>query len=206
MTFYIFPCLFIECRFEWGREGGGGNQKNDHARGSAGLRVRSELTRVRACEFWSQSYEALFFSFAFSLGDLQHRSWRKVRLFWKNTLTWCVTTIFLDWKPIASSRDPSYIDYFGLDQSQGSFEGKTPEIERLTGKISSSTDSDSRQERLHPWSPQTLNTWPRTQPRRWDNTKNMCKELLCGPGGPIMTTISWWGGVGESPMRRWKRW
>ena len=203
MFFYIFSCLLPECRFEWGV---GGNQKNDHARGSAGLRVRSEWTRVRACEFWSQSYEALFCSFAFSLGDLQHKSWRKVRLFWKNTLTWCVTTIFLDWKPIASSRDPSYIDYFGLDQSQGGFEGKTPEIERLTGKISSSTDGYSRQERIHPWSPQTLNTWPRTQPRRWDNTKNMCKELLCGPGGPIMTTISWWGGVEESPMRRWRRW
>ena len=34
----------------------------------------------------------------------------------------------------------------------------------------------------------------------------MCKEPLCGPGGPIMTTISWWGGVGVSPMRRWRRW
>ena len=68
-----------------GRVGGGGNQKNDHARGSAGLRVRSEWTRVRAREFWSQSYETLLLSFAFSLGDLQHKSWRKVRLFWKNT-------------------------------------------------------------------------------------------------------------------------
>ena len=91
MFFYIFSCLLPECRFEWGV---GGNQKNDHARGSAGLRVRSEWTGVRAREFWSQSYEALFCSFAFSLGDLQHKSWRKVRLFWKNTLTWCVTTIF----------------------------------------------------------------------------------------------------------------
>ena len=65
--------------------GVGGNQKNDHARGSVGLRVRSEWTRVRAREFWSQSYEALLLSFASSLGDLQHKSWCKVRLFWQNT-------------------------------------------------------------------------------------------------------------------------
>ena len=82
MSFYIFSCLLPECQFEWGL---GGNQKNDHARGSAGLRVRSEWTRVRAREFWSQSYEALLLSFASSLGDRQHKSWRKVRLFWQNT-------------------------------------------------------------------------------------------------------------------------
>ena len=142
----------------------------------------------------------------FLLGTFSTRAGAKSGCFGKILFTCSVMTIFPDWKPIASSRDPSYIDYFGLDQSQGSFEGKTPEIERLTGKISSSTDGYSRQERIHPWSPQTLNSWPGTQPRRWDNTKNMCKELLCGPGGPIMTTISWWGGVEESPMRRWRRW
>ena len=126
----------------------------------------------------------------FLFGTFSTRAGAKSGCFGKILLTWCVKTIFPDWKPIASSREPSYIDYFGLDQSQGSFEGKTPEIESLPGKLSISTDGDSRQERVPPRSPQTVNTWPGTQSRRWDNVENMCKNLLCDPGGPIMTTIS----------------
>ena len=162
----------------------------------------SPCLRILITKLWGSLLLLCFFSWGPSAQELAQSQVVLAKIL----LIWCVTTIFPDWKPIASSREPSYIDYFGLDQSQGSFEGKTPEIESLAGKLSSSTDSYSRQERVLPRSPQALNTWPGTQPRRWDKTKNVCKELLCGPGGPIMTTISWWGGVGESPMRRWKRW
>ena len=100
------------------------------------------------------------------LGTFSTRAGAKSGCFGKILLTWCVTTIFPEWKPIASSREPSYIDYFGLEQSQGGFEGKAPEIESLGGKIPSSIDGYSRQERFHPRYPQTLNTWAGTQPRR----------------------------------------
>ena len=61
------------------------------------------------------------------------------------------SSLFADWKPIASSRDTSYFDYFALDKSESSFAVKIPSRESLIG------ENNSREERGHRWSSQSQN-------------------------------------------------
>ena len=70
-----------------------------------------------------------------------------------------------DWKPIAPSRDTSYIDYFGLDKSESSFAAvKSPwKGEFPTSTAAEAFDVNSRQERGHPWSSPRPNS---AHPRR----------------------------------------
>ena len=58
------------------------------------------------------------------------------------------SSLFADWKPIASSRDTSYFDYFALDKTESSFAVKIP---NLFG------ENNSREERGHRWSSQSQN-------------------------------------------------
>ena len=66
------------------------------------------------------------------------------------------SSLFADWKPIASSRDTSYFDYFALDKTESSFAVKIPSRESLIGENMIFGDN-SREERGHRWSSQSQN-------------------------------------------------
>ena len=82
------------------------------------------------------------------------------------------SSLFADWKPIASSRDTSYFDYFALDKSESSFAVKIPSRESLIG------ENNSREERGHRWSSQSQNP-PVGSRKYWNDNLRVKFKMMC---------------------------